>query len=215
MRSGSILLALAFLVTIGAARPAWAGEAGVELEASGGLMTSWAVQNPAATSSDTTYLLLLSIAGAVSAGPFVAGVNLGGGGGAFTGRVEGFAGGFVGADLSGGRMLVRLVVEGGAHGVVEPGSDSTYHSYAPTVTLPYVGFRLSVERQLSKRRHVLTLGASAFVRTDLGQREVDTTVIKHCDGFDFDCQSPEIPATFVVGGPMIGAGVSLTFGSGR
>jgi hypothetical protein len=210
-----MLLPLAFVAAIGVARPAWAGEAGVELEAGGGLMTSWAVQNAAATSTDTTVLLLLSIAGAVTAGPLVAGVNLGGGGGTFTGRVEGFAGGFVGVDLTEGRTLARFVVEGGAHAVVEPGSDSNYHSYAPTVTLPYVGFRLSVERQLSKRRHVLTLGASAFVRTDLEQHEVNTTVIKHCDGFDFDCQSPEIPATFEVGGLMIGAGVSLTFGSAR
>jgi hypothetical protein len=192
-----------------------AGGPRIELEANVNPTMSWTVRNLASSSADTTILVLYSISGAVLAGPVLAGVNVGAAGGWFSSRLETFAGGFVDSELFLDRTLLRAVAEGGMHWVEAAGSDSSHLSFAPTVELPFVGMRIALERQMVWRKRTVSLGASAFLRADLGRKQVSGDLFQRCAFGTFDCETPPVPNTFDVGGLMIGAGISLTWGSDR
>jgi hypothetical protein len=210
----SALLLPAFAATLGLARPASAADPRLELEGGSGLMASQAVRNLTTPGGNTTWSGLVSVSGAIGLGPWVGGFDLDGGSGWFSGPVNGFAGVFSGSELLLDGTILRGVVEFGMHAIDAPGSDSSHHSDAPTVTLPYVGLRIATERQLMRGR-LLALGVSGFVRVDLAHKEVTGTVFQTCPFLDFDCENPQIPSSFDVGGVTFGMGVSLTFGSMR
>jgi hypothetical protein len=210
--SGSLLL-VAVAVASAAPRVARASDGPrFELEGGSGLMMSQAVRNVAEPNAATAYRAIVSVSGAMAGGPLVAGINFDGGF-AWFGGFEGFTGVFGGSELLLDRLLLRGVVEAGMHGVVAPGSDGSHNSVVPSVALPYLGLRIATERRLMKG-HELALGISGFVRVDLAHQQVSGTVTERCEFLNFDCENPQVPTTFDVGGVTFGVGISLTFGSG-
>ncbi len=187
----------------------------IELAANVDPAMSWTVRNLASSGADTTVLVLYSISGAVLVGPVLAGVNVGAAGGWISSRLETFAGGFVGSELFLDRTLLLAVAEGGMHWVESAGNDSSYLAQTATAELPFVGMRIALEKQMIWQKRTLSLGASAFLRADLGREQVSGTLSQRCAFGDFDCDTPPIPSSFEVGGLMVGAGISLTWGSDR
>ena len=193
-------------------RVARAGEGlRVELEGGSGVMASQAVRNLTTPGANTTWSAMVSASGAVGFGPLVGGIDVDLG---CFGPLALFAGGFAGSELVLDGSVLRGVVEFGMHAAANPGDDWSHHSDAPTVTLPYVGLRIATEKQLMQG-HLLALGVSGFARVDLAHQQVTGTVTQSCDFLDFDCENPQVPSTFDVGGVTFGVGVSLTFGTRR
>jgi hypothetical protein len=213
--SVAVLSAFAFAIALpGAARAADGPR--VELEGDLGLMFSATVRNVASSAPDTSLQSFYSGSAGLSVGPVLVGANVGAALSWFGGRLETFAGGFIGSELMLDRTLLRAVAEGGLHWVEQPGNDGTYFSTdMPSARLPFVGMRLALEREMIFHKRTLSVGASAYLRADVEHEQVSGTVIRSCAFADFDCENPALPATLDVGGLMVGLGVSVTWGTDR
>ena len=79
--------------------------------------------NLGTTDVDTTLAAAVSVAGTVSMGPVVAGLSVDG---TYAGVnfPHAFAGGFLGAELKRGKVMVQLAAEGGAHDQFDVGGTS-------------------------------------------------------------------------------------------
>ena len=211
-RLGLLLAVLVFsvLVCVAAPRAARAEvESGVALQTFHGVMVARTVRDLSSPNVATDPMFYLSVAGAVSAGPLLGGISVGGAYGLAAYRFDGFAGAFVGGEVGSGPLGIRLVGEGGLHVVVGAGGDLSGSSDAPTVVLPFVGVRAAVERRLGFARRILALGGSAFVRVDEGRRDVSgSKMVETCS---LICGTVPVKTSLEVGGAMIGVGVSLTF----
>jgi hypothetical protein len=135
--------------------------------------------NLGTTDVDTTLAAAISVAGTMSMGPVVAGLSVDGTY-AVVNFPHAFAGGFLGAELKLGKVMVQLAAEGGEHLVVNPGADWSHTSTAPSVLLPYFGGRLRVERLVrswSEKGSIL-VGVSAFYR----HRHAERPLPRHLRG---------------------------------
>jgi hypothetical protein len=186
-------------------------ETRIALQTFHGVMVARTVRNLSAPEAATNPMLFVSVAGAVSVGALLAGINVGGAWGGAANRYDGFAGAFAGAELAPGPSLIRFVGEGGLHFVAGAGGDWSGSSDAPTVALPYLGVRAAMESQLSARRRTLSLGGSAFVRVDLSRRDVSGSVTE--ETCSLICGPVRVKTSMEVGGVMIGFGVSLAWWS--
>jgi hypothetical protein len=208
---GFALLVSAAWATPSLARP----EAGVELEAGLGVLITRNVRNSSSDRVSTTVMPMTSVSAGLTRGSLLVGVDLGGASSFPVAREDGFAGGYAGAELVLDRSLARIVAEGGMHWVAGAGGDSSHNSDAATVALPFVGLRLATESKMTRANRSLFLGVSAFVRLDLGRRQVSGTVRETCPFLTFDCEYPPVASTFDVGGVTVGLSVSLTSWSDR
>lgn len=168
--------------------------------------------NLGTTDVDTTLAAAISVAGTMSMGPVVAGLSVDGTY-AVVNFPHAFAGGFLGAELKLGKVMVQLAAEGGEHLVVNPGADWSHTSTAPSVLLPYFGGRLRVERLVrswSEKGSIL-VGVSAFYREDVKHETVTGTLSDRCLGI---CEGSGLlpgPDQFDVGGTSAGLVLDFTW----
>jgi hypothetical protein len=196
----------------------WASSARAEtrfaLEANVGMMISRTVRYVSGGSSypDSTLMPTLSVSEELSVGPLLLGASVGGALGGLVSRFDGFAGGLAGAEIAAGRVVLRLVGEGGLHLIEGAGGDFSYEARVPSVALPYIGARAALETRIGSGRSRLWFGASPFARRDVGRRAVSGSLTRVCT-FDpsFFCSASTGPADLDVGGTMIGFSVSLTW----
>lgn len=211
-RSARVTALVLPLVALGAAPAGAKPEMGLALSANEGVMVSRVVQNVASGNVDTTIMDYLAVSGSLSTGPLVLGIDVDGAFALF-GRLDVFAGGFVGGQLRSARTLFQITAEGGGHLVANAGQDSSHNSDVKQVTLPYLGGRLRVGHGLRTRKGTMFLGASAFVREDVKRERVTASIAPTCAFLDFECQPQGVSTLLDVGGTTVGLAFDFTWWS--
>jgi hypothetical protein len=173
-------------VALGAAPARAKPEMGLALSANEGVMVSRVVQNVASGNVDTTIMDYLAVSGSLSTGPLVLGIDVDGAFALF-GRLDAFAGGFLGAELRSARTLFQITAEGGGHLVANAG--------------------------LRTRKGTMFLGASAFVREDVKRERVTASIAPTCAFLDFECQPQGVSTPLDVGGMTIALAFDFTWWS--